>query len=116
IQLHPGGSSEPLADQAFVYQIGTSPLPGPERRLRVHGGTDEASYVIQGASNAWKIKRVLKTHFDKDVDSIGNILDWGCGCGRVLQHLVRKNANNIYGCDIDSDNLNWCRANLDFGS
>ena len=116
IQLHPGGTSEPLADQAFVYQINTSPLPDPEARLRVHGSMDEASYVIQGASAAWKIKRVLKTHFGQTVDVIGNILDWGCGCGRVIQHLVTRDAKYVYGCDIDEGNLNWCKRNLGFGS
>ncbi len=115
IQMHPGGSSEPLADQAFAYRVGTSPLPTPEQRLRVHGATDEGSYIIQGASTAWKIKRLLKTHFAKDVASIGNILDWGCGCGRVIQHLGDKTSKNIFGCDIDADNLNWCKANIGFG-
>ncbi len=115
IQMHPGGSREPLTDLSYFYQVGGVTLPDAERRNRVHGSTDEASYILVGASTAWKIRRVLDTHFGEKINTVGNVLDWGCGCGRVLQYLSTEPLATIYGCDIDADNLNWCQQNIGFG-
>lgn len=113
IQGHPGGAREPSVAQTFAVPLDTPVLPEPERRLRVHGVTEASSYVVQGASAAWKIRHVLDSHFGRAIGDFEAILDWGCGCGRVLQYLAGDGRpGRFHGCDVDPDNLDWCRRNI----
>jgi cyclopropane fatty-acyl-phospholipid synthase-like methyltransferase len=54
----------------------------------------------------------LKERFGRSYRDFGQILDWGCGCGRVTRYLVNTRGPAIVGADIDQDNIAWCRANL----
>lgn len=46
--------------------------------------------------------------------TIKNMLDWGCGCGRLTVMFSRGTSiPEIYGCDIDEEAVTWCRENLD---
>lgn len=45
--------------------------------------------------------------------SLKNMLDWGCGCGRIS--VMFENATDIkavYGGDIDGESIAWCKENL----
>ena len=45
--------------------------------------------------------------------SIHNTLDWGCGCGRVVNTFRSLSGlSGIHGCDIDSEAIGWCRQNF----
>lgn len=42
------------------------------------------------------------------------VLDWGCGCGRLIEmfkHLTKN--KELYGCDINSEAIDWCKDNLE---
>lgn len=57
----------------------------------------------------------LKGHFEKYISLDGkNILDWGCGPGRVIRHLpaVIGNNCNFFGTDYNRDSIEWCKNNL----
>jgi SAM-dependent methyltransferase len=42
------------------------------------------------------------------------VLDFGCGCGRVLRSFAQVNhTGEIWGCDIDAESIAWNEANLD---
>jgi len=44
---------------------------------------------------------------------VKKMLDWGCGCGRLVEvfgHLVPN--SELYGCDIDPEAIDWCRNRL----
>lgn len=43
-----------------------------------------------------------------------NILDWGCGPGRVIRHLpeVVGNGCRYFGTDYNSKSIDWCSQNL----
>jgi SAM-dependent methyltransferase len=44
---------------------------------------------------------------------IKNMLDWGCGCGRLIVMFSRGTPiPGIYGCDIDKESIAWCKENL----
>lgn len=40
------------------------------------------------------------------------ILDFGCGCGRVMRRWA--GLSNVHGCDVSAEAVAWCRANLPF--
>lgn len=45
-----------------------------------------------------------------------SILDWGCGCGRVLRYLLQTDIKaEIFGCDIDKELVDWCNEHLPQG-
>lgn len=44
-----------------------------------------------------------------------SVLDFGCGCGRILRHFARYAPTcHFVGVDVDPTPLEWCRAHLDF--
>lgn len=44
-----------------------------------------------------------------------NILDFGCGCGRIIRHFASQNKYNLFGSDLNPDLISWCDKNLTFG-
>ncbi|MDP8243546.1 MAG: class I SAM-dependent methyltransferase [Candidatus Hinthialibacter antarcticus] len=45
----------------------------------------------------------------------GNVLDFGCGCGRILRHFaLYADACSFYGGDVDADLVAWCKLHFDF--
>jgi ubiquinone/menaquinone biosynthesis C-methylase UbiE len=82
------------------------------RRVQAHGDIEQKFTAI-GFSHYRTYRAVFEQHSGKRWSEIEKVLDWGCGCGRVTQHLMRSLGNEkVYGVDIDSDNINWCLANL----
>ncbi|MBN2241890.1 MAG: class I SAM-dependent methyltransferase [Acidobacteria bacterium] len=48
-----------------------------------------------------------------DISKIKNMLDWGCGCGRLAVMFANgTDIPGIFGCDIDAESVEWCRGNL----
>lgn len=74
--------------------------------LRVSGNTDPDIYVSVGERCATNMMEAVETYAEHPVV---DLLDWGCGPGRVTMHLAAK---NIHGCDIDREAIGWCQKNL----
>src|SRR5277367_4494417 len=55
--------------------------PTPELRYRVHGSPDLPSFIAVGQRVASEIDAIAGDH------PITNVLDFGCGCGRVISYL-----------------------------
>jgi ubiquinone/menaquinone biosynthesis C-methylase UbiE len=47
------------------------------------------------------------------VESLKAILDFGCGCGRVLRHWKPPTGSKLYGTDCNPELTAWCRRKLD---
>lgn len=65
------------------------------------GGLETAKWVIK--------------HFEKHIKfDHKNILDWGCGSGRVLRHLpnIIDKSNHIYGTDYNNKYSEWCNKSI----
>ncbi len=66
------------------------------------GGKETANWIIN--------------HFQKYMDfSHKNILDWGCGSGRVLRHLpnIINKTNKVFGTDYNKEYTNWCKQHIE---
>jgi SAM-dependent methyltransferase len=88
------------------------PVPGDGLMARVAGGADRASFFWSGRESVRELERTLAI-VGRSLDSFGSILDFGCGCGRMLlwlEHLGRARA--LYGTDIDGEAIEWCRHNI----
>lgn len=89
------------------------PVPPAKLRFRVGGTFDEAGYVTSGQAIAQDIQNLCKAT-GHDFYSYSEVLDFGCGCGRVIQNFRGGNEScNLHATDIDPDLVNWCKANLD---
>lgn len=55
-----------------------------------------------------------KNHIN--ISSFRNVLDFGCGCGRIIRHFHNQYKTvNLFGCDYNSELVEWCSNNLTFG-
>lgn len=67
----------------------------------------------RGLKTANEIGEIINNYFP--VNQKLNILEWGCGPGRVLRNLpaICKNNRNIYfGSDYNKTSIEWCKNNL----
>jgi SAM-dependent methyltransferase len=66
-----------------------------------------------------KIFEEMKGMFEKsgiDINSFERVLDFGCGCGRVIRHFNNNlKTAKLYGADYNPKLINWCSDNLTFG-
>ncbi len=93
------------------------PVPPPELAVRVSGVTGE-TFRVQGLKMYTDLVDTIE-HYA--LPKAGRLLDWGCGCGRVLRWFLQRNDFLIknattspdeppLGCDIDPDAIGWCRT------
>ena len=91
-------------------------LPVPPARLRAQIGpahADAAFFLRTGRTQADLIRSLVREG-GSSVEDLEAILDFGCGCGRVLRHWGELPRTRVFGCDIDPRMVQWCDANLPF--
>jgi SAM-dependent methyltransferase len=96
--------------------VDTGGLPLPPARLRAQIGPSHADarvFLESGRIQAELIRALLREG-GTSVDELGAILDWGCGCGRILRHWSELRSTSVRGCDINPKMVEWCRENLPF--
>ncbi len=93
---------------------GMNPVPDPVRRTRVHGADSEISFLMEGFTAYTKLNNILIKYLNRELSDFNEILDWGCGCGRLSRYFSQLENVLITGVDIDKDNVSWCAENLAF--
>jgi SAM-dependent methyltransferase len=91
------------------YEV-DSPIPDPARRWRVAGTEDLNVFTWYGGECYGKLADTLERVFGRTFDDFRNVLDWGCGCGRVLRYVTARHTMNLTGVDIDPDSIGWCKS------
>jgi SAM-dependent methyltransferase len=91
--------------------------PSPPRFMiqRVVGeSTTPLTYRRGGLVDWWQIDACLAEGGFDPVRG-GRLLDFGAGCGRILQFFSLYAAScRLVGCDVDQETIGWCVENLDF--
>ena len=86
--------------------------PPEHLRLRVHGGRDLAGYLSLGETIARDLDQLLEEKL-VEVPATANVLDFGCGPGRVATWFKPKHHEwNFHGTDIDPEAIGWAREHL----
>jgi SAM-dependent methyltransferase len=100
---------DPLRMHFFPYAGETNESnPPAELQDRVGGRKDFAA--IGG-----NITNLILTYVGKykRIAEAKRILDWGCGCGRVIAHMKKfVSPDRLYGCDIDMAAIEWDKQNI----
>jgi SAM-dependent methyltransferase len=87
-------------------------LPAAVRRIRVIADRAARGCLVSGATDCRRLDRALVEITGRALGDHARVLDWGVGCGRVARHFPAVRAAALTGCDIDHDNVAWCRAHL----
>jgi SAM-dependent methyltransferase len=88
------------------------PLPPEVLRLLVAGTPHPGWFVESGQRAVSALTWVLGKH-GVFLERCGRILDFGCGCGRVIRHLRHLPAE-LHGCDSNPVAVEWCGEHLPF--
>ena len=87
----------------------------PPARLRYDvAGTNDLKWFLEGGRLGLE---TLVTALEKekvDLASFGSILDFGCGCARVLRHLSGFTETQLHGSDISRKGISWADHFLNF--
>ncbi len=87
------------------------PTPAPHLISRVAAHESPHFYLVTGWQNYQEYWTTVCRHADPR--SIKSMLDWGCGCGRILSYFSKfSGIPRICGCDIDAEAIAWCQKNL----
>ena len=104
-----------LRDNSHFWLHGSSdglPVP-PLRLVRSSTGSSSLPWLFQGGALAADSIAGVLARNGVDIRHVRSILDFGCGCGRVIRHWAKQDAT-IHGCDYNRTSIEWCRRNLTF--
>jgi SAM-dependent methyltransferase len=103
-----------MPDVSMPPEAALMPDPGDELITRVAGDPNHTWFYWSGRESVREIERTLAIA-DRPLDSFESILDFGCGCGRMLlwlEELGRMRA--LHGTDIDPEAVAWCREHIPY--
>jgi SAM-dependent methyltransferase len=91
-------------------------IPPPELLMQVSNDPSTEKYQNVGMVR-WFVEESLIAAGYRFAD-FNRILDFGCGVGRLLQALqeVRREGQQLFGCDVNAACAGWCKENLDFAN
>jgi len=93
--------------------VGGLPVPPPRLRVEVAGTPGLEWFLDSGRQQAAIIRSAAERN-GAPLESTGSLLDFGCGCGRVLRHWAGLEGQEIHGSDFNERLVGWCAANLSF--
>lgn len=89
------------------------PLPPKELRDTACGGPSEQSHLHTSLEDLETITGIYETFSEQRFDELDSVLDFGCGCGRLMRWLPMLLPNAVcHGVDVRRASIEWCRANL----
>jgi SAM-dependent methyltransferase len=89
------------------------PLPSTSARILVAGSADPDWFLNGGALGAEVIRSAVRQQ-GRDMHDFERVLDFGCGCGRLLRHWRELTKVKIFGTDMQLRLLRECRRVLPF--
>jgi ubiquinone/menaquinone biosynthesis C-methylase UbiE len=106
-----GVSAGALAKTRAMLDGRRRAVPPDHLRRRVHGDESIAGFTGVGMEVARDIYLALDGRIELGAQS--RILDFGCGCGRVIQELHDFFSESSFsGTDIDGEAIAWCQKNI----
>lgn len=116
------GPVEKLREEWLVRQADDGPdpwpdgLPLPPARLRllVDGRSGDGPRFLGVGRTMFDSITAAVAESGRDPASLGAVLDFGCGCGRVLRHWNQVEGPELHGSDYNPELVDWLREGLPF--
>jgi SAM-dependent methyltransferase len=89
------------------------PLPSTRMVYLVTGQYSLERFYEIGRTSVECITGILKKN-GLDISRFETILDFGCGCGRVMRHWHSLSGPRLYGTDYNPYPISWCHGALPF--
>jgi SAM-dependent methyltransferase len=89
------------------------PLPPRDLIVRVTGSADPSWFIQSGRLAAGSLRTALLRN-GLNVEQFDALLDFGCGCGRVVRNWRALPSTAVYGSDYSAKAIDWCRGHLRF--
>jgi SAM-dependent methyltransferase len=87
-------------------------LPPPKHLQFRSVGSFVPDFIESGYRTFDTFENVLQSSVKKSISNFGKILDFGCGCGRIIRAFRNHvPAEYLYGTDIDPDAIAWLKEN-----
>jgi len=83
--------------------------PIPPRRLRARIGEPDIERFLRDGRAVANVLSAAAAQTGSPLESARRVLDFGCGCGRILQPLLqaRGTLDGLAGCDVDRQAVSW---------
>jgi len=108
-----------IAEVSYLWRPKTQkgpdglPMPSPKLILLVSGHSNAERFWTEGRRAFQSICYILSRN-GLDIQNFQSILDFGCGCGRVIRHFYPWYNGDLYGTDYNIALIQWCQRNLPF--
>lgn len=90
------------------------PIPSPHLIYLVIGSRDVHAFLESGRVHAHKLILGTLARNGFALAEFDNVLDFGCGCGRVMRYWAAQDRVHLHGTDYNPKLIAWCRRNLPF--
>jgi SAM-dependent methyltransferase len=87
------------------------PLPPPNLIELVAGSSDPYWFRAGGRRAAESLSAILKTA-GNPLGNLSSVLDFGCGCGRVIRHIAPLGFRRLAGVDYNPSLVEWCAGHI----
>jgi SAM-dependent methyltransferase len=89
------------------------PIPPADLRFLV-AGTKDISWFLEGGRLAAQSVSLAAARTGEALEHLDAILDFGCGCGRVLRYWRHLPDTGVFGTDYNAKLVAWSAHNLPF--
>jgi SAM-dependent methyltransferase len=76
--------------------------------------TDDTEWFLRSGKLGVQTLDEILIRQGKWLADIEQLLDFGCGCGRVLRHLRKYESIRLHGTDCNTAAIRWCDEHLNF--
>jgi SAM-dependent methyltransferase len=88
------------------------PIP-PTRLIRLAAASREVSWFLHSGNLGQESIRFALRRNGLEIEGFKEILDFGCGCGRIMRHWRNLVGPCLFGTDYNPDLVHWCQTHLD---
>ena len=89
------------------------PLPSPKLIYSIMGRFEAELYWEQSVLGRQSITEILRKN-PLELSGFSSILDFGCGCGRMMRQWKDLKNTELYGVDHNQRAIEWCCSALPF--
>lgn len=98
-----------------MSNVDASGIAIPPARLRYDvAGTNDLEWFLEGGRLGAETLVSTLAKQGLELESFNSVLDFGCGCGRVLRHLSDYSDAQLHGTDISRKGIAWADRHLNF--